>query len=112
MNKRLIIALAVGFVTFILLTIGFFNYMQLEEDIEEFKEGTFSIQKLINDASPGDTIHIPSGIYYETITINKPLNIIGKNKENTIIDGKNDGNVICIEVDNVEITNFKLFESV
>ena len=111
MNKRLIIALAVGFVTFILLTIGFFNYMQLEEDIEEFKEGTFSIQKLINDASPGDTIHIPSGIYYETITINKPLNIIGKNKENTIIDGKNDGNVICIEVDNVEITNFTIRNS-
>ena len=33
------------------------------------------IQDLINNASKGDTIYIPSGIYYERIIINKSITL-------------------------------------
>ena len=39
------------------------------------------IQNLINNASDGDTIHIPSGIYYESIVINKSISLIGEDNE-------------------------------
>lgn len=50
-----------------------------------------TIQKAIKNASPGDTIRIKNGIYYENPIINKSLSIIGENSKNTIIIGK--GNV-------------------
>ncbi|MEM3581076.1 MAG: hypothetical protein QXQ64_07425, partial [Candidatus Bathyarchaeia archaeon] len=55
-----------------------------------------NIQEAINNASPGDIIHVSSGIYYENIVINKSVTLIGKDRENTIIDGRSLGNVISI----------------
>ena len=56
------------------------------------------IQQAIDNASSGDTIFIFNGIYDQIANpgfldssvalINKPLNIIGEDKNNTIIDGK------------------------
>jgi len=46
-----------------------------------------SIQDLINDASSGDTIIVPSGVYYENITIDKSITLMGEDKESTIIEG-------------------------
>ena len=43
------------------------------------------IQDLIDNASDGDTIYIPSGFYHEDIVINKSINLIGENKNTTII---------------------------
>lgn len=40
-------------------------------------EGQEGVQQLIDQASAGDTIHIPSGSYTEPITIDKELTIIG-----------------------------------
>lgn len=45
------------------------------------------IQDLIDNASSGDVINIPSGIYYENIIINKSISLIGENKETTFIYG-------------------------
>jgi len=45
------------------------------------------IQDLIDNASDGDTIFIPCGIYYENIVINKSISLIGEDKNTTIIDG-------------------------
>lgn len=46
-----------------------------------------SIQNAIDNASESDTIFIYTGTYYENIIVNKTINIIGENKENTIING-------------------------
>jgi len=47
-----------------------------------------SIQKAINAASPGDTIYVKAGTYREPqVTIKKPLQLIGENKNTTIVDG-------------------------
>ena len=60
--------------------------------------GNYSkIQDAIDDASNGDTVFVydDSSPYYETIDIiSKTINLIGENRDTTIIDGDGNGNVI------------------
>jgi len=69
------------------------------------------IQDLIDNASDGDIIYIPSGIYYENIVINKSISLIGEDKNITIIDGKYFNNVVYISADKVTISGFKIQNS-
>lgn len=74
--------------------------------------GDFStIQEAINAAENGSTILVDSGVYFEHVTINKTLTLLGADKENTIIDGSNDGNVIVITADNVLVDGFTMRNS-
>ena len=66
------------------------------------------IQDAINDAIPGDTVFVYSGIYYENIVINKSINLVGENRDTTIIDGKNSGDVVKITADGVNISGFTI----
>jgi len=74
------------------------------------KESGF-IQNLINNASVGDTINIPSGKYYGNIVIDKSINLIGENKNTTIIKGNGSQDVLYISVDNVNISGFTIQNS-
>lgn len=76
-----------------------------------------NIQDAINNASPGDTIYVHSGIYYENIFIGKKINLIGEHPLTTIIDGgegikgvKTD--VIEIAADEVTISDFTIRNSI
>ena len=69
------------------------------------------IQDLIDNANPGDTIYIPSGIYYENIVIDKSISLIGEDKNTTIIDGSNVGDVVNITADWVNISGFTIQNS-
>lgn len=64
-----------------------------------------SIQSALNDANDGDTIFIydDSSPYNERFTINKQINLIGENRETTIIDGGGSGDVIRITASYVNI---------
>ena len=46
-----------------------------------------TIMDAINHTTDGDIVFVYSGIYYEKISINKSIHLIGENKLNTIIDG-------------------------
>jgi len=73
-------------------------------------EGNYTtIQIAIYKANPGDTVFVydEGSPYYENIHIEKPINLIGENKNTTIIDGRDD-NVIYIWCDYVEISNFTI----
>jgi len=70
-----------------------------------------SIQEAIDAASPGDTINIPSGTYFENIVIDKSIKLIGENNETTIIDGSRSSNVIYVTAGNVEISGFTIQNS-
>lgn len=73
-------------------------------DISVSKIGNItSIQEAIDTAQKNDIIFIENGIYYENIVIDKPIVLIGENKTQTIIDGRNAGNVIKINAENVTI---------
>jgi parallel beta-helix repeat protein len=69
------------------------------------------IQDAIDNASDGDTIYVYSGIYYETITINKILNVFGENATNTIIDGKYNNIVVNISEPFVKFSDFTVRNS-
>lgn len=70
-----------------------------------------SIQVAINEANPGDVIHIYRGIYHETITVDKELIIEGEDRNTTIIHGGDKGDVLTIEGSNVEISGLTIAHS-
>jgi len=73
--------------------------------------GNYSkIQDAIDNASIGDTVFVydDSSPYYEQILVYKSINLVGENKNTTIIDGNYNGTVIFISADNVSITNFTI----
>ncbi len=67
--------------------------------------GNYSkIQDGVNNASDGDTVFVYRGTYYENIDIDKIINLIGEDKNITIIDGGGKHDVICIHNDNDGVT--------
>ena len=67
------------------------------------------IQDAIDAANAGDTIFVydDSSPYYENVVINKSINLVGENKDTTVIKGKND-NVVHIKANNANITGFTI----
>jgi parallel beta-helix repeat protein len=84
---------------------------------------TVYINTTINDLHPGwgydhfntiqDGIHavlidgaicIANGVYYENLVVDKPISLIGEDKNNTILDGHGLGDVIQISSDRVKIS--------
>ncbi len=90
------------------------NSKTIYVDIDGGKEYK-SIKNAIENATSGDTVFIYNGIYYEYLTINKSINLIGENKEKTIIQhniSKYDNYLIKITADNVKISGFKIKGSI
>jgi len=75
-------------------------------------EGNYSkIQDAINDAVDGDTVFVYaySSPYYEYIRVNKSINLIGEDKETTIIDGGGERTGVLIwGADEVYISGFTI----
>ena len=80
--------------------------------VDSSGEGDFlTIQDGIDFAQIGDTIFVKNGIFFENIVIDKSINLFGENQNHSIIDGRNAGNVIKINSDNVVIRNFTIQNS-
>ena len=69
------------------------------------------IQDAIDAAAPYDNIYVLSGTYYEQISVDKPLHLVGEEKSTTIIDGSEAGDVVTINADYVNITGFTVQRS-
>src|SRR4030067_2055690 len=46
-----------------------------------------TIESAITNANDGDTIFVKKGTYHKTLTIEKPLSLIGEDSQNTVIVG-------------------------
>lgn len=105
-----------------MLTLLFIGMLALAFDIQPVKaeprtiivpDDYPTIQEAINHADEGDTIFVYNGTYSEPqVTIDKPLQLIGENKNTTIIDGG--GSWVCVYVDfthNVKISGFTIQNS-
>jgi parallel beta-helix repeat protein len=82
--------------------------------LKEFNENKSRgyIQDLINNASIGDTINIPSGTYYENIKINKTINLVGEGKETTtLMPSSIYRDIVEISADWVNISGFTIRKS-
>jgi parallel beta-helix repeat protein len=62
-----------------------------------------TIQTAVSAASSGDTIYVHAGTYFEHVTIDKSLTLQGEDRNTTIVDGSESGNVIYVTANYVTI---------
>ena len=69
-----------------------------------------TIQEAVNapETLDGHEIFVASGTYYEHVTVNKSLSLIGEDQGKTIIDGNGEGKVVFATADNIEVRNFTI----
>ncbi len=65
------------------------------------------IQEAINSASNGDTVYVYGGTYYENVLLNKTIDLVGEDKNTTIIDGGS-GDVVLIFNEWVNVSGFTI----
>lgn len=61
-----------------------------------------------NETVDGNTIEADAGTYYEHITVDKSITLVGEDRNTTIIDGNGTGIVVQITADYVSISNFTI----
>jgi len=62
-----------------------------------------SIQQAINNANSNNTIRIGAGVFYETLTVNKSIFLVGEDPTVSIIDGSVNGSVVSVNADSIHI---------
>jgi parallel beta-helix repeat protein len=72
-----------------------------------------TIQEAINapETGNGHTIFVEVGTYFENVTINKTVSLIGEDKYTTIIDGNNETTPITILASGINLSGFTLRNS-
>jgi parallel beta-helix repeat protein len=67
-----------------------------------------SIQDAIDAANTGDTVFVYNGTYIENVNVGIAINITGEDRNNTIIDGGNNGNGFSVNANWVNISGFSI----
>ncbi|MGB7532205.1 MAG: NosD domain-containing protein [Halobacteriota archaeon] len=70
-----------------------------------------TIQEGINDATDGGTVYVYSGLYVENVVVDKPITLRGEDRDNTIVDGGGNGDVVKVVADGCEISGFTVRNS-
>jgi len=115
MNKKDLTTPKTTSVSIIILTCLFFSCFQIGNASETLvvPDTYSSIQEAIDDASAGDTILVRAGVYYENLVVDEPVNMVGENKENTIIIGtgnvtRGQQTVVTLASENIKISGFTI----
>jgi len=68
------------------------------------------IQDAIDDAVDGDTVFVydDSSPYYENLVVDSSINLIGEDRNSTVIDGSNSGSVVQITANDVALNCFTI----
>jgi len=71
------------------------------------------IQDAIDNASSGDTVYVYaySSPYYENVVVDKSINLIGEDRDTTVIDGNGVGDVVFVSANGTRISGFTLQNS-
>ena len=101
MKGKLIAKILIIILTIILM-IEILDDYNISKEEEKIKIDILNIQDKINKAKEKDTIYLSEGVFFENITIDKEITIIGNN---TILDGGFSGTIVFINADNVKVQN-------
>jgi len=72
-------------------------------------EGNYTtIQGAIDNATDGDTVFVYSRVYDENIIVKKTIQLIGENRNTTVIDGGDKEDVVKLTADGVTVTGFTI----
>jgi parallel beta-helix repeat protein len=75
----------------------------------EVHPGHRALQRAIDSAAPGDTLHIHAGRYRGGVTVGKPLRLVGVSGERPIVDaGCQSQNAIDINANRVRVEHLKV----
>ncbi|MCK4364587.1 MAG: right-handed parallel beta-helix repeat-containing protein [Thermoplasmatales archaeon] len=91
-----------------------FIYVDISYDSTKdgFNSGYFNnIQYAIENASSGNILYVHNGTYNESIKIDKSIQLIGENRNKTIIEGKTKNITISVTAENVTIENLTIQNS-
>ncbi len=67
-----------------------------------------NIQNGIDIVKENGTVYVYNGTYYENVVIDKTINLIGEDKNTTVIDGGGSGDVVYVSADQVKISSFNI----
>ncbi len=90
------------------------HYVYVDDDFDQSTPGWGydhfdNIQDGISAVNESNgNVYVYNGSYYENVIIDKSINIVGEDKNSTIIDGSNSGNTVHITADWVNFSNFKI----
>ena len=77
--------------------------------VDAYGAGDYTtIQSAIDSASAGAMIRVWDGTYFESISVNKPISLIGNGSDSTIIIGDNSTDVINITANSVTVSGFSI----
>ena len=68
------------------------------------------IQYGINEVE-GSTVYVYNGTYYENVVVDKSINLVGEDRNSTIIDGGGSGDVVYVSVNWVNVSGFTIRNS-
>lgn len=107
------ISLALLILELLLSSIGglFAFLVRANPDVIRVPADFSTIQEAINVASPGSTILVSAGSFYEQIVVNKTLTIIGQDKSTTTLKGLGTAAVLTVRADDVTIDGFTIGNS-
>jgi parallel beta-helix repeat protein len=84
---------------------GVASLLERDVTVEVGEQNARTIHAAIDAAGPGDAVRIPQGTYEETITIDKPITLLG---QNATVVGDGNGSVIHVESDDVAISGVRI----
>ena len=110
MDRRAVLAITLTLMLTSMLTLAFnIKPVRSEPDTITVPDDYPTIQEAINAAVSGDTISVRAGTYYEHLTIDRPISLIGEDAQTTIIDGDATIHaVVNVTTDNVNISGFTI----
>jgi len=69
------------------------------------------IQDGINAVAENGTVYVCNGTYYENVVVDKTIDLIGEDRNETIIDGGGVGDVVYVTADTVTVNGFTIQNS-
>jgi parallel beta-helix repeat protein len=111
MNRAIPVSFTIICLLSILLPIGCEMSVKASTDTIYVPTDYSTIQEAIDYADSGDTIFVRNGTYYEHVTVHKSVFLVGEDRNTTIVDGNETGNVITIAANKVSIRYFTIGRS-